>query len=64
MTFYFDYLSMEKFVKESDNLLFVGGPMTFLLKSLAGQLCTHAHGVGNVPLHTSRTTYATPHRDR
>lgn len=38
MTFYFDYLCMERFAKEADNLLCVGGAMTFLLKQLAGQL--------------------------
>lgn len=38
ITFYFDYLCMERFLKERDNLLFVGGAVTFLLKELAGQL--------------------------
>lgn len=50
MTFYFDYLNTEKFAKECDNLLFVGGAMTFLLRQLAGQLCINAHGATNVCL--------------
>lgn len=36
ITFYFDYLRLEKFAKERDSVLFVGGAMTFLLYQLAG----------------------------
>lgn len=50
MTFYFDYLCTETFAKERNDLLFVGGAMTFLLKELAGQVCTHSYAAANVCL--------------
>lgn len=53
MTFYFDYLCTETFAKERDDLLFVGGAMTFLLKELAGQVCTHSYAAANVCLSQS-----------
>ncbi|KAL3159523.1 hypothetical protein ABBQ38_009940 [Trebouxia sp. C0009 RCD-2024] len=36
ITFYFDYLRLERFAKEHDDVLFVGGAMTFLLNQPAG----------------------------
>ncbi|KAL3159525.1 hypothetical protein ABBQ38_009940 [Trebouxia sp. C0009 RCD-2024] len=39
ITFYFDYLRLERFAKEHDDVLFVGGAMTFLLNQPAG--CIH-----------------------
>ena len=50
MTFYFDYLNMEMFAKEYNNLLFVGGAMTFLLRQLAGQICINTYGAATVCL--------------
>ncbi|KAL3157487.1 hypothetical protein ABBQ32_011951 [Trebouxia sp. C0010 RCD-2024] len=38
ITFYFDYLRLERLAKEHDSVLFVGGAMTFLLNQLAGAL--------------------------
>ena len=64
MTFYFDYLGMEKYAKECDKLLFVGGAMTFLLKQLAGQLCIPACMLWMYCFYKYGTTYVTLHRDR
>ena len=57
MTFYFDYLCMERFAKEADNLLCVGGAMTFLLKQLAGQLLTCTWSSQNVTVHTGNAVH-------
>lgn len=63
ITFYFDYLCMERFLEERDNLLLVGGAMTFLLKELAGQLhaCVQC---SQFPLFTHSTHYMQLHRNR
>ena len=47
ITFYFDYLRLERFAKARDDVLFVGGAMTFLLNQLAGQIPIH-HSTASV----------------